>query len=501
MAKTKAPSAKLMDGKKETSLPIEEIKQPETYSPPAIIPLTPEEEAKNEVAKFDIKRAWIAEKKEAYSGLKIAGKDDKAGYSIAEKAWQEVRNKRLAVEKKHKELKAKYLVVGRAIDQEKNELVELIEEIEAPLKSMLVEIDNAILEEKNKAEREAQEKLQSRTVTLIEAGLKFTGSYYTIGETISIDAVTLKTMIDADFEKLLGSVKAENDKIQAEIQRKADEEKAELQRIEQQRIDQEAKELELKKQQEDLKRQHDEIAQQKKEMREQLIKNRCATLESMGMVHNFQTDLWVFRTADVSQGVSVVHEKIGDMSAEDFSSTVAEVAPKIADIKAAQATIDKERADAWEKSEKERLDRELKEIQKHAKFESRAAILKHEYNFTQTSNNFERKFNDGGSVIVPFPKVIDSSDDEWLEALETIQSQVAHGENQERIFKLKEDEKKENDRIAALSDVEKVKEYISDLQSISTNIEIKNEKIRAAWENYIKKSLAITGELLDIITE
>ncbi len=237
--------------------------------------LTPEQKAKQEVARYDIARKWIATKKKEYLALKINGPDDKENYKIVEKAWQEIRGKRLQVAKTHKTIKEDYLIITRAVDGEKNELTELLQEIETPLNAELERIDNIKKEEAERVEREAQEKLQGRVATLLENGMAFTGSYYTIGETVSMDVVTLKGLKDEEFSKLLETVQTAKkviDDAAAEVERKAQEERDALQK---QKDDQETERLRLQNLADELKKQQDEMDLLKKQAKETLKKLRA----------------------------------------------------------------------------------------------------------------------------------------------------------------------------------------------------------------------------------
>jgi hypothetical protein len=204
----KKPSAQLIEGDKTSNLPIEEM--PNNLPVPAKAPveLSADEKAAREVQRFDVARAWIAEKKEAYSGLKISGVDDKEGTKAVHAAWQEIRAKRLAVSKTHTAIKADYLTITRAIDKEKNDLTDLLEEIENPLKAEMDRIETIKEEEKKKVEREKAQKLQGRVNELLNTGMAFNGSYYAIGASISMDVVTLQNMSDADYTTFLGRVQA-----------------------------------------------------------------------------------------------------------------------------------------------------------------------------------------------------------------------------------------------------------------------------------------------------
>ena len=167
----------------------------------------------NEIRKYSVADAVIAEYKDKFKGLKIKGIDDKQGYKAVKEARSIMMKYRTGVENKRKELKVDSLKIGAGIDGEAKRLTSLILEVEEPLKDKLEKIDAEIQAEKDKAEKEAEEKLNVRVKELEEVGLKFDGSFYSIGENISVDIVTIKDFSDEVFAEFKIRVSAENDKI------------------------------------------------------------------------------------------------------------------------------------------------------------------------------------------------------------------------------------------------------------------------------------------------
>lgn len=294
--------------------------------------LTAEQQATREVARFDIARTWIAAKKAEYDGLTIAGIDDKEGEKAVKTAWQEVRNKRLAVANKHKEIKADYLVITRAVDKEKNELTELLEEVEKPLKAELDRIEQERENIKLQKEREAQEKLQGRVSELLDNGMKFNGSYYSIGDTISMDVVTLKEFSDDLYNQFLDRVKAENDRIK----------QAENDRLEQERKDREEQE----RLREENERKEQELADERKRMADERLAIRVEFLESLGFVRNDRLKEWQYRLEDVD-GV-LPDAGLGELSADDWNKVKEQARDIVRQATDRQAKVDQER-----KAEKE----------------------------------------------------------------------------------------------------------------------------------------------------
>ena len=86
-----------------------------------------------ELMKFDPIRSWAATKVKEYSGLKIAGLDDKDGYVAVHNARMVMKEKRVEVEKMRKAIKQYYLDRGRDVDNVAKEITALIQPIETCL--------------------------------------------------------------------------------------------------------------------------------------------------------------------------------------------------------------------------------------------------------------------------------------------------------------------------------------------------------------------------------
>ena len=175
--------------------------------------ITVEDVISTEIKKFNLADAKIAELKEQFKDLEISGVEDKNGYKAVSEAIKIVRTYRTGVEKVRKQIKEDYLKTGRAIDEEAKRLTASLEEIENPLKDKKQEIDDEIQAEKDRKEAEAQAKTDKRVEELEAVGIKFDGRFYSIGETISVDIVTIKDFSDEVFAEFKKRVSDENDKI------------------------------------------------------------------------------------------------------------------------------------------------------------------------------------------------------------------------------------------------------------------------------------------------
>ena len=176
--------------------------------------ITVEDVISTEIKKFNLADAKIAELKEQFKDLEISGVEDKDGYKAVSEAIKIVRTYRTGVEKVRKQIKEDYLKTGRAIDEEAKRLTASLEEIENPLKDKKQEIDDEIQAEKAQKEAEAQAKTDKRVEELEAVGIKFDGRFYSIGEDVSVDIVTIKDFTDEQFAEFKNRVSAVNDKIQ-----------------------------------------------------------------------------------------------------------------------------------------------------------------------------------------------------------------------------------------------------------------------------------------------
>ena len=176
--------------------------------------ITVEDVISTEIKKFNLADVKIAELKEQFKDLEISGVEDKNGYKAVSEAIKIVRTYRTGVEKVRKQIKEDYLKTGRAIDEEAKRLTASLEEIENPLKDKKQEIDDEIQAEKDRQEAEAQAKTDKRVEELEAVGIKFDGRFYSIGEDISVDIVTIKDFTDEQFAEFKNRVSAVNDKLQ-----------------------------------------------------------------------------------------------------------------------------------------------------------------------------------------------------------------------------------------------------------------------------------------------
>lgn len=202
----------------------------------------------------------IAEMRERYMTLKIDGLDDKKGFAAVHDARMIVKNNRVAVEKKRKELKEDALNYGRLVDSEARRLTAMLESIESHLEAEESAVTDAKEKIKHEAEEARQRALQARMDALAE---------YQVYRPVAL----VSAMAPEEFAGLLSKSKTAFDErqrleVEADAKRKEQEEAlaAERARLEKIKRQQKAKSDRL-------------AAEQKKLDDERLARERAAELE------------------------------------------------------------------------------------------------------------------------------------------------------------------------------------------------------------------------------
>lgn len=202
----------------------------------------------------------IAELSKKYMVLKINGLEDKAGYDTVHRARMDVKNRRVAVEHKRKELKEDALRFGKAVDAEANRIKALLEPIESHLEAEQTAIDQEKARIAAEKARIEQERVQGRVNRLFAMGCRFDGQMFflpfgSISEGFKVPQAMVKAANDEQFETIC-----------AELQKLVDAENARLAEIERQRKEEEARLAKIKEEQEAearrLKEEQDRIRQE-----------------------------------------------------------------------------------------------------------------------------------------------------------------------------------------------------------------------------------------------
>jgi len=217
-----------------------------------------------DIIQFSVTDAAIAEMKNSYMGLTVAGLDDKEGFDAVHEGRMVVKNHRVAVIKHAKELNTDALAYQRKVNGEKNRIIGLLEPIEAHLQA---EEDKVTKEkERIRAEEEAKERerIQGRVDAL--------GKYGCI-----LPFFDVAGMSNGQFDSRL--IIAKHD-YETEQKRLADEEatqKAEDERLKAEKVEQDRKAKELQDLQDELDRrdaavraEEERIAKKKRDEQERI---------------------------------------------------------------------------------------------------------------------------------------------------------------------------------------------------------------------------------------
>lgn len=443
--------------------------------------MTPEETAQQEIKKFNLADSAIAALKEKYGGLKISGPEDKEGYKIAREAWGEVRTIRTGLTKKGKELRDGYNLISKKIIKEEDRLVELI----TPLEDELYKTWKAIDEEKERAENErkaAEEKgFMDRLETLQKFGLVLDGGFYSIGETIQLDAATLRSMPEERFLTLKGKAEA----IFQEEQRKQKEAEAErLRQVEERKKEAEAYELakkELAEQRAQMERDREAMENLKRAQEAQLLELRVNKFLGLGMqiVRGNQLEFYL----PMGGELLVEIKSLNEYSPVEFERFLEEITNQIKELKNLQAEHDAE------------VEKEAKERERREKFiagEMERAGLK--YNYGQ--KRFEY-FDEVTAVTVDWPFLLGMSDGEIAIEANAYIASISDGKKHAAEIEKDRQAQAEAERKAGMSD----KDLFADLYRMTEILCATYNKFKLKTKAYQKKRDEIVFKLNQILDD
>jgi hypothetical protein len=282
--------------------------------------LTVQQIIDRETAKFDIPRQAIAALKKKYGALTIAGVDDKKGYEAVDAARKDVKAKAVATDKLREKLKADYIAIGKGIEKFAGDIYDPLRAIQSDLTQKMKVIDD----EKERIEQEKQEaadrELNDRINKLEAVGLVFKGSYYCIGDTISMGVQAIGDMQPAEFDTFLSRVSAENDRLlQIEIDRK------ETERLEQEKRDNEKKELDEQKRQQqiaqdNIDRQLKEIEEHKAEIKRQESIRRAQIMVLAGLLPTMRNNVPLYILDTQSGRVEITESDIKELAPAEWDT-------------------------------------------------------------------------------------------------------------------------------------------------------------------------------------
>lgn len=201
--------------------------------------------------KYDVSLAHIEKLKEQYLPLTVSGVDDKEGYEKCKTARKGVKDLRIKVEKRRKELKEDSLAYGKMVDSKAKELSEPLKEIEAHLQSQERIIDDEKKRIKEEEERKKREQVEARMKALAMVGY----------HNLSMEALAI--MPEEQYQQIL--IKATEEKHEKE--KEEEERRAKLAALEKERAENEAK---IRAQEEENRRLKQEALERERKENERL---------------------------------------------------------------------------------------------------------------------------------------------------------------------------------------------------------------------------------------
>lgn len=433
----------------------------------------------NEIKKYSLPDAAIAELKEKYSGITFTSLEDKKTVKLIESAYQEVKKYRTGIENKRKELKKEYLETGRAIDGEAKRLTELLLEIEDPLAEQYALIKEAKEAEKIRKAQEKKAVLLKRVETLEGDGLEFDGNFYSLGN-ISLDIATIEQLPQEAYENLLTRVSEEKTRLEKEEQERirAEQEKAEQERLEAERKEKERQQLE----------------EEKQEMIKMRIESRSEYLANVGFVkhiNELNNNSQFFFLQIGNKNLTFQVQDIGEMDLptwNDFKDGLDETISEAKQVLQAEQEAERKRQYEEEQRKKEAAEQEAKrkaeEQQKQFELDRReqeANKVLHERSKKLEENNLVYSLslnaflftNEIGGVEISLDNVKYTDDETYNDILQKtiskindLKQQQAQAEQEQRRVAEEIKQQEENARLAKLGDKEKVNEYFNKLRSV-----------------------------------
>lgn len=198
---------------------------------------------------YDVQRELITQLAAEYMPLTVFGIGDKAGLEAVHTARMEVKNLRVQIEKRRKQLKAESLEYGRQVDSAAKELTDLL----TPIETHLEHEESIVAREKARLEREAEEKRQAmireRFKCLSECSFPG-GNSYLEGDIARFTAAEFSAVLDAeriakaDFDARMAAETAERERIAEQNRIEAEnlaKERAELERQRREQAEAQAK--------------------------------------------------------------------------------------------------------------------------------------------------------------------------------------------------------------------------------------------------------------------
>lgn len=143
---------------------------------------------------YNATEAALQKIKDDYSGLTIAGVNDKDGYKAVADGLRVVVALRNKVDKRRQELK-------RQIDAGSKSILAALEPVEKHLRDEKDKVDNEVARLEQEAREAEIRKFNDRTSKLFAIGFSFNGVIYVLGP-LAVTPTEIKTKSDADFDTM-----------------------------------------------------------------------------------------------------------------------------------------------------------------------------------------------------------------------------------------------------------------------------------------------------------
>lgn len=430
--------------------------------------ITVPQRIEKEISRFNFPKSEIKKFKRKFALIKIDGIEDKAGLKAADDARKELKNIRVAIEKKREEIKEEYLKVGRGIDaaakELKNEVTtgaggenDLIEKIKV--------VTDAIAAKAEKERQEAEEKLSTMVNTLLEAGLSFDGRFYSLKH-ISVDISTLRDITEERFLELVEAAKV----IKAELDAEAKKDREEKERLEKEALELQAANEQKEK---DLKAREDKLKEQEEAAAKNIYNGRVLLLKGIGMAFGSSGGGLGYSFKNKAGECSITETEIKNLPHDEFETRANNLKNRISEI-----------SEDFNKMVKEDEEKQ----QEQNRINNRNAVRR------ATLEGAGWKFNAEGTAAIFYSPYTDETiveKTEYINALpdENFSPYVKDLENIKKDFLEFEKEKQDkldaaaHDKyLASLDDIAKMEAYAGKIEKLIRSekfpVDVKSDKIK-----------------------
>jgi len=277
----------------------------------------------NDLVKIGTHKKKLTTLKRKYGGNKIqfTNADDAEMIKLADDAARDLRKFRTAIDDERKEIVAPMNNGVKFVNGKYSPIIDDTKELEAPIKKIRDDFKAAIEAKEKEAEIALQNRVNSRIQSVIDAGMAFDGSYYSIGSeefgvpTISLGIADFQTMTDAVFDNTILPQIIEKNALITEAQTKKDE----AARIakEEEEAEQERQRVQRIKDQEKIDADKKALEDEKAEMRRTRIESRGEQLEMMGLVKQVNGSYAL-------DEFKINSNEMADMPAQQWSALIAD---------------------------------------------------------------------------------------------------------------------------------------------------------------------------------